>query len=76
MDLHPCGYYYEADIVIAYVNDGQLVEAKVGDRWLLCRVACAAGDLARVVNPLHRVDLWLRLDEMRAAPSTVQQEAD
>jgi uncharacterized protein with PhoU and TrkA domain len=31
---------------------------------LKCTVACAAGDLARVVNKNHRVDKWMRVDDL------------
>jgi len=35
---------------------------------LKCRVACAAGNHARVVNEAHGVDKWLRLDQLLVPP--------
>ena len=35
------------------------------DRTLLrCKVVCAAGDHARVVNAGHKVDQWYRIDDL------------
>lgn len=35
---------------------------------LKCKVACAAGDHARVVNKAHGVDKWLPLDQLLVPP--------
>jgi hypothetical protein len=32
---------------------------------LKCVVACAAGNRARVVNPLHKVDRWVATEDLR-----------
>jgi len=51
----------------AWVEDGMTVWI----RWngekrtvLLCKVACAAGHHARVVNELYGVDKWLHIDSL------------
>lgn len=38
---------------------------RVRTRWLLCEVACASGDMARVTNDLHGVDRWFDVHELR-----------
>lgn len=42
---------------------------------LLCQVACAMGHTARVVNPLHKVDTWCHVDELKPAPEKGEADA-
>jgi hypothetical protein len=48
-----------------WVEEGQVVDVWLSGKWLRCVVVAAMGDTARVVNELHGVDTWARLDEMR-----------
>ncbi len=50
-----------------WVNDGDTVWIpwpKGGPAHLLCLVVVAAGNLVRVVNELHRVDKWFRIENL------------
>lgn len=56
----------------AYCYDGQTVYI----RWerskgtlLRCTVACAAGNMARVVNEKHGVDKWVSVDNDLLVPT-------
>ena len=50
---------------LSYVYDGQLVYAKINKKEILCEVVCAAGDTARVVNELYKIDTWFHIRELR-----------
>lgn len=50
---------------LAYVNEGQLVMAKVNGAWMPCEVACASGDRARVTNVLHGIDTWRAVCDLK-----------
>ncbi len=65
-------YTTERFKLVTYVSDGQEVYApfmEKGDpsrlRLLKCKVACAAGTAARVVNERHEVDTWFELWQLR-----------
>ncbi len=54
-------------VPIQYAFDGQ----EVYIRWsrekrnlLRCKVACAAGNMARIVNEKYGVDKWMSLDDL------------
>jgi hypothetical protein len=51
-----------APVKNAVVDDKGQITAK---RWLLCVVACAMGNTARVVNELHGIDTWFDVDDLR-----------
>ena len=53
-----------------YVYDGQKVIATIDGKRLLCLVACAMGNTARIVNELHGVDTWIDVGDLRPAPSS------
>jgi hypothetical protein len=52
-----------------YVNDGMKVIAPYNNKGkrtgLLCVVACAAGNHARVVNEMRGFDEWFHIDDLR-----------
>ncbi len=56
---------------LQFVDDGQLVLAKVKGRWVPVEVAVAMGDTARVTNALLSIDEWHRVGQLRAAPGEV-----
>jgi len=51
---------------MSYVYEGQRVFVPIRNRWVPCVVVCAMGDTARVVNHLHQIDTWFRVDQLRA----------
>jgi hypothetical protein len=50
---------------VAFVDDGMEIYFLYKGNMILCRVACAMGDTARVVNELHGIDTWAAVDELR-----------
>ena len=51
-----------------WATQGQVVDARLGEKWLRCLVVCVMGNTARVVNELHAVDTWVYLDDLREVP--------
>lgn len=52
---------------VTFIDDGMevyWVKRRGEHKMLLCRVACAMGNTARVVNELHGVDTWADVDEL------------
>lgn len=48
---------------IKYVNDGMEVYFCYKNRYILCKVECAMGDIARVTNPLYKIDTWATVND-------------
>lgn len=50
-----------------WVSEGMQVFTMVKGKRLLCVVLVACGNLARVVNELHGVDVWRHVRELEVA---------
>lgn len=50
---------------VRFVYDGMMVYVHVKGALLLCEVACAAGNEARVVNDMHGINRWVDVDDLR-----------
>lgn len=48
---------------IKYVYDGMEVYFRRKNKFILCKVECAMGNTARVVNQLHKINTWAAVDD-------------